>query len=87
MARKTASSMRMNKRKNRKLTKSNDKSVSADISFNHQESEKTIIDVSEENSAQSGCKNSQCQCFLKRGQMFLPPNLLQNNEMIHDTKR
>lgn len=87
MARKTASSMRMNKRKNRKLTKSADKTVSADISFNHQESEKITTNVSEENGAQSECKNSECQCFLKRGQMFLPPNLLQSDEMINASKR
>jgi hypothetical protein len=79
--------MRMNNRKNRKLSTNADKTVSADISFNHQENEKTSTDVIEDNSAQSGCKNSDCQCFLKRGQMFLPPNLLQSNEMIHDSKR
>ena len=34
------------------------------------------------------CTETDCDCFLRRGQMFLPPNLLENTQLFeHDQKR
>lgn len=77
MARKTASTIRRNKKKSRtSVVTLNDKSLTK----NNQGTKDNNTSILHQNKEDSHCNDIECNCFLKRGQMFLPPNLLNNGD-------